>query len=52
MINPFANVLQSIDLTGAQFKAVLEQQWQPAGASRPYLQLGLSKNVTLSLIHI
>jgi len=46
MINPFANVLQSIDLTGAQFKAVLEQQWQPAGSSRPYLQLGLSKNVT------
>lgn len=46
MINPFANVLQTIDLTGAQFKQVLEQQWQPSGSTRPYLQLGLSRNVT------
>lgn len=43
---PFANTLQTITLTGAQFKAVLEQQWQPAGASRPFLKLGLSENVT------
>ncbi|MCM3687991.1 bifunctional metallophosphatase/5'-nucleotidase [Kocuria rosea] len=42
---PFANNLNTITLTGEQFEQVLEQQWQPAGASRPYLQLGLSENV-------
>ncbi|NNG38934.1 bifunctional metallophosphatase/5'-nucleotidase [Flexivirga sp. ID2601S] len=45
-IMPFNNTVQTIDVTGAQFKAVLEQQWQPAGSSRPFLKLGLSKNVT------
>ena len=44
-INPFANTLQSIDITGAQFKTLLEQQWQPATASLPFLKLGLSDNV-------
>ncbi len=39
---PFANTLVTLQLTGAQLKQVLEQQWQPAGASRPYLRLGLS----------
>ena len=43
---PFANNLTTITLTGEQFKQVLEQQWQPEGASRPYLQLGLSENVS------
>ncbi|MGX5357959.1 bifunctional metallophosphatase/5'-nucleotidase [Kocuria sp. KH4] len=43
---PFANNLNTVTLTGAQFKQVLEQQWQPAGSSRPYLQLGLSDNVS------
>lgn len=47
---PFANSLFTITLTGAQFKVLLEQQWQrtPGGAipSRPYLQLGLSNNVS------
>ena len=42
---PFANNLFTGDFTGAQLKAVLEEQWQPAEASRPYLQLGLSDNV-------
>ena len=45
-IMPFGNTIKTVDLTGAQFKQVLEEQWQPAGSSRPYLQLGLSKNVT------
>ena len=44
-INPFANTLQTIDVTGETFKQALEQQWQPAGASRPFLKLGLSENV-------
>ena len=47
---PFANSLFTVDLTGAQFKTMLEQQWQRDAAgnvpSRGYLQLGLSKNVT------
>ncbi len=44
-VNPFANTLQTIPVTGAQFKTLLEQQWQPANAPRPYLGLGLSSNV-------
>lgn len=43
---PFANTLMTTQLTGAQVKTMLEQQWQPEGASRPYLALGLSDNVS------
>ena len=47
---PFVNNLWTTTLTGAQFKILLEQQWQrDAGGNvptRPYLQLGLSDNVT------
>ena len=47
---PFANGLFTEDITGAQFKTVLEQQWQTNAngtvPSRDYLQLGLSKNVS------
>ncbi|MEV0394525.1 bifunctional metallophosphatase/5'-nucleotidase [Polymorphospora rubra] len=42
-VQPFANDLVTVTLTGAQIKAALEQQWQPAGSSRPYLHLGVSK---------
>lgn len=46
---PFVNNLWTTSLTGAQFKTLLEQQWQtnPDGTvpSRPYQQLGLSMNV-------
>jgi 5'-nucleotidase len=45
-MQPFANTLVNMQLTGAQIKAVLEQQWQPAGASRPFLKLGTSKGFT------
>lgn len=41
-VQPFANTLVTLDLTGAQLKSVLEEQWQPAGAPRPFLKLGLS----------
>lgn len=44
-IMPFANTVATIDLTGAQFRKVLEQQWQ-SDSSRPFLKLGLSENVT------
>ncbi|MGP3536580.1 ExeM/NucH family extracellular endonuclease [Microbacterium sp. RD1] len=47
---PFNNTMGLVTLTGAQFDTLLEQQWQrnPDGTipSRPYLQLGLSDNVT------
>ncbi len=47
---PFVNNLWTTTLTGAQFKTMLEQQWQrDAGGNVPtraYLQLGLSDNVT------
>ena len=42
-VQPFANTLVNMKLTGAQIRSVLEQQWQPAGASRPFLRLGVSQ---------
>lgn len=47
---PFVNNLWTTTLTGKQLRTLLEQQWQtnPDGTipSRPYLQLGLSDNVS------
>ena len=47
---PFVNNLWTTTLTGAQFRTMLEQQWQTNAdgtiPSRSYLQLGLSDNVT------
>ncbi|WP_050761793.1 ExeM/NucH family extracellular endonuclease [Beutenbergia cavernae] len=47
---PFVNNLWTTTLTGEQVKLMLEQQWQRTDEgevpSRPYLQLGLSSNVT------
>ncbi|MDX2357969.1 bifunctional UDP-sugar hydrolase/5'-nucleotidase [Dietzia sp. PP-33] len=43
---PFANTLVTLSLTGEQVRNVLEQQWQPAGSSRPFLALGTSDNIT------
>lgn len=45
-VQPFANGLVNMDLTGAQIKSALEQQWQPGGASRPFLKLGASEGFT------
>lgn len=42
VVQPFANTLVSMDMTGAQIETLLEQQWQPAGSSRPFLKLGVS----------
>ena len=38
-VQPFANTITTVTLTGAQIKSVLEEQWQPEGASRPKLHL-------------
>lgn len=45
-VQPFANTLVTVSLTGAQLKTVLEEQWQPAGSSRPKLHLGISEGFT------
>lgn len=41
-VQPFANTLVTMTLTGAQLKDVLEEQWQPDGSERPKLHLGVS----------
>jgi 5'-nucleotidase len=46
---PFVNNIWTVDLKGSDLKRVLEQQWQPAGAARPFLNLGLSDNVQVTL---
>ena len=47
---PFANTLVTMDLTGAQIKTILEQQWQRDAdgniPSRPFLRLGTSDGFT------
>ena len=47
---PFVNNLAIVSLKGADLKTVFEQQWQRDAdgnvPSRPYLQLGMSDNVT------
>ena len=49
-VQPFANTLVNMQLTGAQLKTILEQQWQrdPQGniPSRPFLRLGASAGFT------
>ena len=46
-VQPFANTLVTMDLTGSQIKTILEQQWQRDAdgniPSRPFLRLGTSK---------
>ncbi|MFD1249004.1 ExeM/NucH family extracellular endonuclease [Nocardioides ginsengisoli] len=50
VVQPFANTLVNMRLTGAQIKKVLEQQWQRDAAgkvpTRPFLRLGVSKGFT------
>ena len=49
-MQPFANTLVNMKLTGAQIKKVLEQQWQRDSAgevpTRPFLRLGTSAGFT------
>ncbi len=49
-VQPFANTLVNMKLTGAQLKTALEQQWQRDASgnvpSRPFLRLGISKGFT------
>lgn len=47
VVQPFANTLINMQLTGAQIEKVLEQQWQRTALntvpSRPFLRLGVSE---------
>jgi 5'-nucleotidase len=45
-VAPFGNLLNTLDLTGAQIKTVLEQQYQPIEGRNPMLALGVSKGFT------
>jgi len=45
-VQPFANTLRTLTMTGAQVKSVLEEQWQPVGSSRPFLKLGTNKELS------
>ncbi|WP_277211980.1 5'-nucleotidase C-terminal domain-containing protein [Isoptericola croceus] len=49
-VQPFANTLVNMQLTGEQVKVVLEQQWQRDAEgnvpSRPFLRLGVSEGFT------
>ncbi|MCP2635807.1 bifunctional metallophosphatase/5'-nucleotidase [Microbacterium sp. HD4P20] len=45
-VQPFANTLVTVTLDGAQLEQLLEEQWQPAGSSRPKLHLGISEGFT------
>ena len=53
-VQPFANTLVNMDLTGAQIKAVLEQQWQRDGERQrpdpPVPEAGHSKGFTYTYI--
>ncbi|GAA3942241.1 choice-of-anchor I family protein [Microbacterium soli] len=42
-VQPFANTLVTVELTGTQLKSILEEQWQPEGSERPKLHLGISE---------
>ena len=49
-VQPFANTIVTLTLTGAQIKSVLEEQWQPDGASRPKLHLGVSEGFSYTYV--
>ncbi|WP_083661297.1 ExeM/NucH family extracellular endonuclease [Actinophytocola xanthii] len=49
-VQPFANDVVTKTYTGAEIKQALEEQWQPPGASRPKLHLGVSKGFTYTYL--
>ncbi len=52
VVQPFANTLVNMSMTGSQIKTLLEQQWQRDGSgnvpSRPFLRLGTSSGFTFT----
>ena len=49
-VQPFANNLITLDLTGEQLRQVMEEQWQPEGSSRPKLHLGISAGLSYTYV--
>lgn len=49
-VQPFANTLITFDLTGAQIREALEQQWQPEGSERNKLHLGISDGLSYAYV--
>ena len=49
-VQPFANTLITFNLTGAQIREALEQQWQPAGSERSKLHLGISEGLSYTYV--
>jgi 5'-nucleotidase len=47
-VQPFANTLLTVTLTGAQVKTALEQQWAVRSGVETLLHLGISKGLTFS----
>ncbi len=47
-VQPFANGVVTMTLTGQQIKDVLEEQYQPDGSSRAFLALGVSEGFLFS----
>ncbi|WP_461636414.1 bifunctional metallophosphatase/5'-nucleotidase, partial [Glutamicibacter soli] len=45
-VQPFANTLITFEMTGAQIREALEQQWQPDGSERAKLHLGISEGLS------
>ncbi|MDY5785099.1 bifunctional UDP-sugar hydrolase/5'-nucleotidase [Corynebacterium sp.] len=45
-VQPFNNPLTFVTLKGSDFVEALEQQWKDPAASRPFLSLGVSNNVS------
>lgn len=49
LVQPFANTLVTVTLTGAQIEEILEQQWKATG-DRPKLHLGVSEGFTYEYV--
>ena len=47
-VQPFANIMQTLTLTGAQLAAVLEQQWRVTNGAEQFLPLQVSAGLSYS----
>jgi len=51
-VQPFANTLITMDLTGEQIRQALSQQAQPLASSRPFLRLGVSEGFEYTATYV
>ena len=45
-VTPFGNTLNTGEVTGAQFKQIIEEQWRISDGKEAFLAFGVSENVT------